>query len=321
MIVAILIVGIAAGLTVLGIGANHSSNTGSSSLSASIFDSSSSIASLSSYSTTTNSYSVSSISSSSSLSTYSNSQVTSSSSDSLSSSLTTSSTTSTSNNYYIIQQNQEYFAGFVAHSFSSSVTYVSATWTVPAGDCNGAPKNQYYPAAAMWIGIGDSRTVEQIGTDTDCQLGSPAYYALYDFYPSSGDFGGSTFINNVLPGDLMEASVSYSSASSYTLTISDKNAGWKHSFTGSGGNDWYAEWIVEAIHSPGFEPLTNFGSVTFNSCTMTQLVSESPVSGPITNYAAVYQYTMVDQSGNVMVTTSNPSNGGTSFTVTWIRSS
>ena len=50
------------------------------------------------------------------------------------------------------------------HDFlSSDLTNVSASWVVPSANCVGAPKNEYYPQAAMWVGIEDFRNIEPIG--------------------------------------------------------------------------------------------------------------------------------------------------------------
>lgn len=168
----------------------------------------------------------------------------------------------------------------------------------------------------MWIGVEDSDTLEQTGISVDCQYGAPVYYAWYAFYRTTG----AIYINNVSPGDAMVASVSYIATSTYTLSIYDTTAGWHRSFTGSGGAPQNALWIVEQSSDPTEYPLTNFSSMTFSSCHFNQVFyNGTTYSGSVTGEDAVTQITMIDSNGNIMVTTSNLSNDGSSFTVTWIR--
>ena len=170
----------------------------------------------------------------------------------------------------------------------------------------------------MWVGIDDQSKIEQIGTSSNCEYGSPQYYAWYAFWPSTY----SIYINNVNPGDIMVASVSYNPSSFiYALSIHDVTNGWNgvtYTFTGHGGAPLEADWIVEQIHNPGVYPLTNFSSVTFSSCSMTQTYNGETVNGPITNDDGVTQISMVDINGNLMASTSDLSENGTTFTVTWV---
>src|SRR5689334_9151091 len=69
------------------------------------------------------------------------------------------------------------WSGYSVTGANGSVNDVKGTWTVPSVvNCTSA--NQY---ASFWIGIDgyESNTVEQIGTDSDCQNGSPTYYAWF----------------------------------------------------------------------------------------------------------------------------------------------
>src|SRR5262245_38418315 len=67
------------------------------------------------------------------------------------------------------------WSGYAVTGAPGSVTDVQGSWVVPAVTCSGGP-NQY---AAIWVGIDgfNSNTVEQTGTDSDCQNGTPTYYA------------------------------------------------------------------------------------------------------------------------------------------------
>src|SRR5262249_48404404 len=74
------------------------------------------------------------------------------------------------------------WSGYAASGTSGSVTEAEGSGTGPPiqGSCPSA--NQY---SSFWVGIDGytSKTVEQIGTDSDCQNGVPTYYGWYEFYP------------------------------------------------------------------------------------------------------------------------------------------
>src|SRR5438445_5364642 len=74
------------------------------------------------------------------------------------------------------------WSGYAVTGASGSVSDAKGSWTVPAiqGTCPGT--NQY---SSFWVGIDgfSTGTVEQTGTDSDCQNGVPTYYAWYEFYP------------------------------------------------------------------------------------------------------------------------------------------
>src|SRR5712692_8671734 len=74
------------------------------------------------------------------------------------------------------------WSGYAVTGPSKSVTDAKGSWIVPAitGTCPST--NQY---SSHWVGIDgfSSNTVEQTGTDSDCQNGAPTYYAWYEFYP------------------------------------------------------------------------------------------------------------------------------------------
>src|SRR5262249_48179989 len=74
------------------------------------------------------------------------------------------------------------WSGYAVTASSGAVSDVKASWVVPAVQGNCPSTNQY---ASFWVGIDgySSNTVEQIGTDSDCQNGQPVYYVWYEFYP------------------------------------------------------------------------------------------------------------------------------------------
>jgi len=162
-----------------------------------------------------------------------------------------------------------------------SVTYVEASWTVPAlvghnlggqtgsacEDVDGA-----YFDVATWIGIDGwfgSSTVEQTGTSSDCAWGTAQYYAWYEFFP-----GPSNTVFPVSAGDKIFASVTYDPIGlTFTTYIHDITA--KLSYTEVvaastvvGAVEGSAEWITEAaaFATPvGFQllSLSDFGTFTF----------------------------------------------------------
>ena len=62
--------------------------------------------------------------------------------------------------------------------------------------------------AAFWVGLDgySSNSVEQTGTDSDCDGTTPDYYGWYEMYPANPVY----FTNTVKPGDAISASVTFS---------------------------------------------------------------------------------------------------------------
>jgi hypothetical protein len=85
----------------------------------------------------------------------------------------------------------------------SSFTSVYGVWVVPSVICTGVKETQY---ASFWVGIDgySSNSVEQIGTDSDCDGSTPSYYAWYEFYPAGSFNIDSVPVN---PGNVISASV------------------------------------------------------------------------------------------------------------------
>jgi len=208
--------------------------------------------------------------------------------------------------------NSTNWSGYAVTGASGSVSDAKGSWTVPAiqGTCPGI--NQY---SSFWVGIDgfNSGTVEQTGTDSDCQNGVPTYYAWYEFYPHP-----SFLINGltVHPGDHMTAEANFNGRA-FVVTITDTTTGLSFSTSSRvhSAQRSSAEWIAEAPSSSGgILPLANFGTVSFSSCTAT--ISGS--TGTIGSFgASVQQITMVSNSGAVKAQPSALSGSGDSFSVTW----
>jgi len=211
------------------------------------------------------------------------------------------------------------WSGYAATGPAGSVSDVKGSWIVPAvvGTC--PSKSQY---ASFWVGIDgySSKTVEQIGTDSDCRNGSPSYYAWYEFYPK----GSITISGDIKPGDKISAEVKYA-AGKFTVSITDMTISKTFSKTASvtSANRSSAEWIAEAPSSLiGILPLADFGTVylgsdnTGNSATCYATVNG--VTGPIGSFgASVQPITMTTHLGVVKAQPSALSVDGTSFSVQW----
>jgi hypothetical protein len=203
----------------------------------------------------------------------------------------------------------------------SSFTQAKASWTVPSVNCSTTP-NTY---ASFWVGIDGwtSSTVEQTGTDSDCNGTSPSYYSWYEFYPK-----GSVLITSVpvSPGNHMFAEVSYS-GSEFTITITNETTGKSYSKSSrvSSAKRTSAEWIAEApccTNGGGILPLSDFGTVDFGAdytgVSDTNDAIDSSVNGAISAFGStVNESIMVSSSGADEAVPSSLSSDGTSFTVAW----
>ncbi len=196
----------------------------------------------------------------------------------------------------------------------SSVSDAKGTWIVPAIQGTCPSSNQY---SSFWVGIDgyNSGTVEQTGTDSDCQGGVPTYYAWYEFYPHpSFIISGLT----VRPGDSMSAQAKFSGRT-FTVTITDTSTGVSFSKSAkvNSAQRTSAEWIAEAPSSGGVLPLANFGKVTFSSCDATI----NGTTGTISSFGSnVHQITMVTSGGATKASPSALSGSGDGFSVTWVSS-
>jgi Peptidase A4 family len=154
-----------------------------------------------------------------------------------------------------------------------------------------------------------SPTVEQTGSESDCNGSRSVYSAWWEMYPG----GSHNFSNTVKPGDKFSASVTYAGGSSYTLKISDSTEGWSHTMnkSPSSGKRSSAGVIVEApccTAGGGILPLADFGKVAF---------SNAEVDGSPLGNASPTKITMV--SGSIKKDSISALSGGTSFTATWLH--
>jgi hypothetical protein len=204
----------------------------------------------------------------------------------------------------------------------SSFTNARGSWTVPTVDCAETP-NTY---VGFWVGIDgfSSDTVEQIGTDADCDDKSPSYYAWYDFYPNPSVVISSVTVS---PGDKMSGEVNYS-GSEFTVTITNETTGKSYSTDSkvAGAARSSAEWITEApccTNSGGIQPLADFAVVYFGEdytdVSDTNYATDSTTSGPIGAFLSndIFEINLISSSGAEEAITSPLTKDGTSFSVTW----
>jgi hypothetical protein len=168
-----------------------------------------------------------------------------------------------------------------------------------------------------------SDSVEQTGTDSDCDGSTPTYYAWYEFYPNPSYEITSVPIS---PGNHISASVTYS-GSEFTITLTNETTGksYSKSSTVSGAARSSAEWIAEApccTNRGGILPLSDFGTVylgdDYTGVASTNDATASGVSGAISAFGSkVYESIMVSSKGVDEAVPSSLTSDGSSFDVVW----
>ncbi len=212
------------------------------------------------------------------------------------------------------------WSGYAVTGEKGSVSEVKGSWIVPAisGAC---PATDQY--AAFWIGIDgyNSNTVEQLGTDSDCQNGQPVYYAWFEFYPHLSSIVNTVSIH---PGDQISAEVSAGLKGKFTVSMTNLTTGQSFSITSRipSADQSSAEWIAEAPYSGGVLPLADFASVTFGSSKLPNTATIAGVTAPIASFPSsdVDKITMVTTAGAVKAIPTDLSKQGSSFSITWVSS-
>jgi Peptidase A4 family len=199
------------------------------------------------------------------------------------------------------------WSGYAVTGSAGAFTSVSSSWTVPAASCSGSSA-QY---AAFWVGLDgyNSSSVEQTGTDSDCNGSSPDYYGWYEMYPAYPVY----FSNPVVPGDSITASVTFSGTQTYTLVLTDSTQGWTQTITQdeAGLSRSSAEVITEApSSSSGVLPLADFGTVSY---------SASGANGSSLGGQTPTSIVMINGSGQDKDSTSAIDGSG-GFSNIWLRS-
>ncbi len=203
----------------------------------------------------------------------------------------------------------------------SLFTRVKGAWIVPTVFC-GATPNSY---SSFWVGIDgySSGTVEQIGTDSDCNGPNPSYYAWYEFNPRP-----SIFIDglSISPGNRISAEVSYNDKE-FTVTITNETTGQSYSKRSvvQGAKRSSAEWIAEApccTRGGAALPLPDFALAYFGAnytgVSGANYATDASTSGPINEFGgSVEAITMASSTGVDEAVPSPLALNGTSFAVTW----
>jgi hypothetical protein len=158
------------------------------------------------------------------------------------------------------------WGGYGLSGRSGAFTSVAATFVVPAVASCGATESS---ASSFWAGIdgltSSSTTVEQDGVDAVCTDGTVGYFAWYEVYPAPP----VTYAHvTVHAGDAVQATVTSEGGGSYRLRLVDSTDGTNGTMTTSrsGATNSSAECIAEDPGSPQV-PYTDYGSVSFSSCT------------------------------------------------------
>jgi hypothetical protein len=197
---------------------------------------------------------------------------------------------------------------------SNVASDVSGSWVVPTVIC--PVRSTSY--SSSWVGIDgySDNTVEQTGTEQDCQRGQPQYYAWYEFYPQS-----ELAINTVAvhPGDTMSGEVKFTNPSTFVVTITDQTTHKSYSTSRrmNGALRQSAEWIAEAPSSFfGVLPLSDFGAMHFTNSSATLNGHTGTINDPTWQNDPL---TMVTAGGQPKDALLPLSTDGTSFGTTWLH--
>jgi len=215
------------------------------------------------------------------------------------------------------------WSGYAITGAKGSVSDVRASWVVPSivGQC---PSTDQY--SSFWVGIDgySSNTVEQIGTDSDCQNGKPVYHAWFEFYPHPSF---TIDIVPISPGNVISAEVKSGAKGVFTVTLTNVTTGQSFSWSAKmpSAAQSSAEWIAEAPYSGGILPLADFSSGFFgsdyteqcNTCFATISGTTGPI-GSATFNQNLDDITMETSRGTVKAMPSSLSANGTSFSITWM---
>jgi Peptidase A4 family len=196
----------------------------------------------------------------------------------------------------------------------SGFTQARGSWVVPAVDC-AVTRNA---SVSFWVGMDgwNDATVEQTGTDSDCDGDRPKYYAWYEFFPKAGVSITSVAVS---PGDAMAAEVDYD-GSEFTITMTNQSTGESYSTSAAvpGARRESAEWITEMNGSV----LSDFGTARFGSdftgAMNSNSATDAATSGPIGTFKKGVQASIMVAGKDVdEAVPSFLSLDGTSFTVSW----
>jgi Peptidase A4 family len=193
-------------------------------------------------------------------------------------------------------------------------TEARGSWTVPGVNCTAHPNG----AASFWVGLDgwDNYTVEQTGTESQCNGENLVSYAWYEFFPKAGVTITSIHVS---PGDNMSASVVYDDGQ-FVVTMTDVTTGESYSTASAvpGARRASAEWIAE---SNGYAGLPDFDAVRFGDdftqAAGSDYAADATTSGPIGAFGNQVQVSILASDNIDEAVPSFLSADGTSFTVTY----
>jgi hypothetical protein len=196
------------------------------------------------------------------------------------------------------------WSGYAATGAAGTFTSVASGWTVPSLTCNGTNTH-----SSFWVGLdgAGTNTVEQIGTEGDCDGDFPAYSGWFEMFPNAPVF----FTEPVKAGDFMEASVTAEGGGVFMLTLFDMTQNWSQvtEQTSTAATLGSAEIITEAPSTNGqVSPLSNFGTVVYTGAAINNVaIGTSPIN----------EITMESANDVTMATPSAISGGIGNFSVAW----
>jgi len=209
------------------------------------------------------------------------------------------------------------WAGYAANRAGTTFRHVSAAFSVPYVDCQGATTSY----SSHWVGLDGlgSASVEQVGIEADCSGSTPHYYAWYEMYPKR-----VTVVFPVRAGNAIQASVTYKrSARKFVLALRDVTNGRHLSRTvkcaAKACLRSSAEVISEAPSngSGGILPLADYRAEGFSSIMLT--TSRGHRSGLSSRYWNTYQIVGVGDSSHQLEAQPTAPFQGRAFSTYWFR--
>ena len=230
------------------------------------------------------------------------------------------------------------WAGYAdAKSSTGGFAEVESSWNVPeiVGDACTKPTFPGVEQSAFWIGLDGygGPTVEQTGTISGCDQGSPFYYAWLEMYPSP-----MQPLFAVSPGDHMTAWIGGGGNSNgvYSMVIDDTTSGSKWSgqqdcpsgYTcpgataeviaeSPGGCQLSTDQACRTTNEGSAYPMANFGWVKFHN------IGVFPQHGTGTSWDSIgssqfdpVELTMTDRTPRTIVQVTSPLSSN-EFTATW----
>lgn len=167
----------------------------------------------------------------------------------------------------IILKSPDLKSPFVLTRFS----YVHARWKQPAVDCT-LPNAR----VSIWVGIdgNGTPTIEQVGTLANCNGSRTAVpQVFWEMYNGQNNEGGPAQPFTVSPGDIVDASVTYSKGE-FEMALTDITSNQNLSLKRQCSTEVEckratAEWIVERPGKEPKPPLADYGKVQFTDLGVT----------------------------------------------------